>query len=73
MGHNYPSGILTSVTYESGSLITSTKYYWTWRSGDIGCQQITPTQNIVINDYSAAFFFQTNKIEFDGEEKREKK
>ena len=51
MGHNYPSGILTLVVYEAGSLISSTKIIELEDQGIYAANKL-PLLRIVINEYS---------------------
>ena len=51
MGHNYPSGILTLVIYEAGSLISSTKIIELEDQGIYAANKL-PLLRIVINEYS---------------------
>ena len=51
MGHNYPSGILTLVIYEAGSLISSTKIIELEDQGIYAANKL-PLLRIVMNEYS---------------------
>ena len=51
MGHNYPSGVLTSVIYEAGSLISSTKIIELEDQGIYAANKL-PLLRIVISEYS---------------------